>query len=780
VTERNKGVLRGRVQFVVAAAVVCALLGLAAVPALASAAVEVDSLGDAPQATPSATCDTGIPAEHCTLRAAIEAADFEPDPSVIEFPEAIFEGGQQIEPATALPAITEPLTIFAHPHSYGSYDGPGVGVTAPTGAPALSVQAHGVTVKGMAFGGGRAGIEVLGGAEGFVATGDWFGLHVTGTAAPIQEAGIVIGPGADLATIGAGEHEAEARNVFTNSGAGIEVVGASGTKILGNYVGVEPDGAGPATVANGIVVDDGLVTKAEETEVGGVLSAAQAATPACDGACNVIATEGGYGIAILGETGTAGHRSRIRGNLVGLAADGVTPVGEHLEGVTVVSTSTCGGGPEVTVGGTAPTETNYIVGGLIGIYMEGAENFTAAGNAIGIDADGQPSTSPAGAGVAVCAEGLTGTAHVTGNRMVLEGEEVAGIVSSWGHAEIAGNSIQGGTVGIVTNAESEGAGDLIQGNSISEPERQGIEIANDSNVVIGNTITKAGWVGIDLESHEADHNRIGGDGAGEANTLVECGLRGNEEDGAIVMFPRHGLRNEFAANIGFDNHGPFIKLFPNFIEGEDANGIVPPTLAVAHQSSASGTTAPEATVRVYAKASAEPGELGAQLAVVKADAAGNWQASFAKQAVGGLLAATATKEGGTSELTGPVAATADPEEKGEEGGNGGGGGTGGGSSTDTGTSGPPPRPAIAKVAPKVKITARPRKSSPATKVKFKFKATNVIGAKFECKLDGARWSRCSSPKTYKQLKVGKHTFRVRAVADGLKGAVTKYQFTVES
>lgn|GEM_PF-6152460 len=35
------------------------------------------------------------------------------------------------------------------------------------------------------------------------------------------------------------------------------------------------------------------------------------------------------------------------------------------------------------------------------------------------------------------------------------------------------------------------------------------------------------------------------------------------------------------------------------------------------------------------------------------------------------------------------------------------------------------------------------------------------------------------PWAYKKLKVGKHTFRVRAIASGLKGPVTKLQFTVK-
>lgn len=769
-TKGNTGVLRGRVHLAALAALVCALLAGAALPAFASAAaIEVDSAGDAPQETVSATCHTGVPGEGCTLRAAIEAANVNPGPDRIEFSSTVFHGTQQIAPATPLPTITEALTISGESVSHGSYDGPSVGVTTPDGAAGLTVEADGVTVEDIAFGEGEYGVKVLEGSEAFAATGDWFGLLATGTRAPIDTAGILLEPDANLATIGAGENEAETRNVFTHGEAGIRIEGASKTRILGNYIGVEPDGAAPSTLESGIVVFDGPATKAEETEIGGVLTAAEAATPVCDGACNVIATEGFlYGILIAGETVGPGHQSHIRGNFIGLAADGVTPVGLRRIGVGVYSTGTCGGGPEVTVGGTAPTETNYIVGGQVGIEAEGAENFTAAGNAIGIDTDGSP-TAPPEAGIGVCAEGVTGTAHIDANRMVLASHSHAiGIASSFGRADIVANSIEGGEVGILTNEDGGGPSDLIEGNSITDPEGQGIFIENDSNVVIGNTITRAGSAGIDLEA-DADHNQIGGDGPGEANTIVESGLRGQPEDGAIVMSTRPAVRNEFAANTGFGNGGPFINLFTNPIEGEAANGILPPTLGAVQQSSASGTTAPEATVRVYAKASAEPGELGAQLAKVQADASGNWKATFAKQPVGALVAATATREGGTSEVSAPVAAAADGEEE----------KTGGGGTSGGGTSSPPPPPAVAKVAPQVKITAHPKKSSTATTAKFRFKATNVSGAKFECRLDGAKWAKCRSPRTYRNLKTGKHTFRVRAVADGLTGPVTKYRFRVK-
>jgi hypothetical protein len=80
----------------------------------------------------------------------------------------------------------------------------------------------------------------------------------------------------------------------------------------------------------------------------------------------------------------------------------------------------------------------------------------------------------------------------------------------------------------------------------------------------------------------------------------------------------------------------------------------------------------------------------------------------------------------------------------------------------------------------VKITAGPRRNATATTARFRFRAEPSAGARFECKLDAAKWARCASPRAYRKLKPGRHTFRVRAIAGGLTGPVTKYQFTVKS
>jgi hypothetical protein len=70
----------------------------------------------------------------------------------------------------------------------------------------------------------------------------------------------------------------------------------------------------------------------------------------------------------------------------------------------------------------------------------------------------------------------------------------------------------------------------------------------------------------------------------------------------------------------------------------------------------------------------------------------------------------------------------------------------------------PPRD---ETPPQTKIKSGPKGATHSTKATFKFSSSEA-GSKFQCKLDGKAWSSCKSPKTYKNLKPGKHTFKVRA------------------
>jgi hypothetical protein len=778
---RSAVVRKRRRSFTALAVLTSALVALLALPAFAAAiqTYEVENNGDAGT---KALCEAHITNE-CTLRGALEAAEADPGFDLIEFALADFHGkvgeSEIVVGSTPLPTITQPLSMFGFSCDYPllGYDAPCVGVTARTGEAALTVESSGVSIEDVAFGGGSYGIEAPGASSGFVARSDWFGLKLDATANPIAAAGILLGSGADEATIGGAE--ASERNVFANATVGVELEGASKVKILGDYLGVGPTGLGVASLEEGVRIVDTMSSPAEENEVGGILTGPEVGTTRCDGPCNVIATHLGQGVNLAGSAAepatAASGPTTIRANYLGLGADGTTLVGDESNYAVLAapSTGTCGAGPgDVTVGGISPTETNYIEGGTFGIAAESAENFSVLGNAIGIAPDGSPSESPEAVAIDICGESITEPALIAGNQMMLS-PDTLGIETVFGQVEILGNSIHGGLVGIATAGAGPGGGDVIRANAVVGTDRQGMVIRDELNVVTGNIVSGSGWSGIAVEEG-GEHNRIGGDQLGEANTINGTG--NDNESGAIVIEGTKLTRNEVAANTGSGNFGAFIELIGHST-GEIPNDLEPPTVTNALQSSAGGTAAPDTTVRIFSKASAAPGELGTLLAVAKADAAGAWSATYATVPVGTLVAATQTSDAGTavagtSEVGVPVAASADPPEPEK-------GGTGGGSSGGGGNANPLPIPP-APTKPKVKITQDPKKKSTSTIAKFKFKAEPAAGAKFECKLDNAKWAKCRSPKTYKKLKVGKHTFRVRATASGLTSAAAVFKFTVAS
>jgi hypothetical protein len=71
-------------------------------------------------------------------------------------------------------------------------------------------------------------------------------------------------------------------------------------------------------------------------------------------------------------------------------------------------------------------------------------------------------------------------------------------------------------------------------------------------------------------------------------------------------------------------------------------------------------------------------------------------------------------------------------------------------------------PQTTKKPPQTKITKAKINSRKRTAT-FKFVGSGGVKPyRFQCKLDKKKYSSCRSGKTYKHLKLGKHTFRVRA------------------
>lgn len=313
--------------------------------------------------------------------------------------------------------------------------------------------------------------------------GNFFAINVSGTAA-IGNAGINIGNGlsSDPGVVVIGGSLPAQRNVIAGPGSGIVTNGLSGVVIAGNYIGTNAAGTA-ALGGSGIVIGSqgGVVIGA--FTIGGLTAAPGT------GAGNVISGNTTFGVRVNAESNTPIGTGTIQGNIMGLAANGVSALGG---GNIVLNDASfrAGNAPTLapaTIGGAQPGARNIISGNL-GIAIRSlADGVTIQQNYIGTDFTG---TLSRGNGGAIRLEGSGGV--------------------------ISGLPVGSQTIGSV------GAGNVIAGNSGSDI----ITLSRTTAIVRGNLIgTRADGVtplantgrGIDVLQAVAI---IGGTTAGEGNTIT--------------------------------------------------------------------------------------------------------------------------------------------------------------------------------------------------------------------------------------------------------------------
>ncbi len=219
---------------------------------------------------------------------------------------------------------------------------------------------------------GNAGHGVYAGNNANTATiqGNIIGLGADGsTTVGNTNAGIYLDSGAKYTLIGSnadGTNDPAERNVISGNANGIVISGTGtyGNEVYGNYVGT--DATGLLTRGN---TNDGerVESGAANNYLGGAAAAHR----------NIIAGNGGDGIQIDGEDSDG---NSIQKNWIGLAADGVTALGNGGIGIFI------NGGADNTIVGGALLG-NVIVGPtLYGIIVEGSSSGTVIeGNYIGTD-----------------------------------------------------------------------------------------------------------------------------------------------------------------------------------------------------------------------------------------------------------------------------------------------------------------------------------------------------------------------------------------------------------
>lgn len=353
--------------------------------------------------TVTSTADSGPG----SLRQAILDTNTLPGSDTIKF-DIPGPGPHTIALASALPAITDTLILDGTTEPDSTPGSPVVvlegSATAP-GTDGLVLQAPSSVVRGIAIAGFRGDGIVIAGAGGVLEG------SIVGIPAGNLGSGVVI-DGASNARVGG---SGAARNVISGNGAyGVFVSGASGTSILGNFIGTSA--AGTSAVPNAF--DGMLVFQSDDTSISG----------------NVIAGNGASGVYV--DTGSTG--ASIFDNFIGADATGSAVIGNALDGVVI------DGAAGNAVG--APGAGNIISnngGPGVTITGPGATGNTVQGNRIGTGSTDADARGNAFEGVYVVdAPGNTigGTINGAGNVIAYNG--AAGVFVDIG----AGNDILGNSI----------------------------------------------------------------------------------------------------------------------------------------------------------------------------------------------------------------------------------------------------------------------------------------------------------------------------------------------
>jgi CSLREA domain-containing protein len=351
----------------------------------------------------------------CSLREAIKLANTNPDTSTITFAIPLSDPGCNagagpctIMPGSALPAITQPVTI-------NGYSQPGASMNTLTDSDNAVIlieldgtnagaNVNGLTVNALSFIQGLAinrftgnGIGLLAGSGSSGVAGNFIGTDVSGTlAAANGDAGLFM---TNTSNVLVGCTVASERNVISgNTAEGVEIFNATNNFVQGNFIGVAADGTsllgnGGAgveiymNVANATNNTIGVIPSIPNNQASRVGSgsgfgcrASQSASPTRDrdgrsaasssvqstllSGANVIAGNGGDGVRVTnsGDINNRISQNSIYSNTglgINLGTDSVTAndAGDgddgpnHLQNFPVITVAAASGGTG-TIGGT--------------------------------------------------------------------------------------------------------------------------------------------------------------------------------------------------------------------------------------------------------------------------------------------------------------------------------------------------------------------------------------------------------------------------------------------
>ena len=322
----------------------------------------------------------------------------------------------------------------------------GVLVTTPVGIPGPSgtvIGGNDPAARNVIADNGRAGVEIVD-CSGSQVLGNYIGLNANGAASGNDLSGVRIenAPNTQVGTTGA-------RNIISaNSESGVEIAGAgaAGTKVQGNRIGTRPSGyLDQANAEYGVLI----------TEQQGAGAASSVIIGGSGGSGNVISGNDSEGTGVF----FGSKSNKILGNRIGTNAAGDAAVPNSGVGVAL--------GPGTTLnelGGTAVTDRNLISGnGSDGVAIWGADtaNNEVRGNFVGTDAGGSVDLGNGGYGILVASSSAAAGASAAAKETTISGSSVApmvvsgndgdGIVVTWG---ASGTKVEGAFVGTTQDGKA--------------------------------------------------------------------------------------------------------------------------------------------------------------------------------------------------------------------------------------------------------------------------------------------------------------------------------------
>ncbi|MBN1137485.1 MAG: hypothetical protein JXM73_12930 [Anaerolineae bacterium] len=476
--------------------------GARAVPSAPVTNITVNNNGDLPDATGgSGVCETVPGNGQCTLRAAIQTAEYAAGADVITVQDSIVV----IAPNTDLPWL-----------ALGN----------------VTIVGNGVYLSGVYVGSGVSGFEISSNNNKIQ------GFNIFGF--PLHGVYIYGGDNNVVGVDGDGTGDATEGNViFSNTAAGVKVYG-SNNRISGNYIGTS-DGSSTAPNRWGVYIDTGTGNLVG-TDGDGVSDTLER---------NVISGNGDYGIEIHTDSNT------VAGNYIGVNAAGSAAMGNDY-GVWIVAGASYNLIGTDGDGSGDAGERNVISGNVHGgvqITGAGADYNRVAGNYIGVDQGGSAAIgNSTGVGVSGGAKHNIVGANLDGQGDTAERNVISG--ASWVGVSLSGegtqyNKVAGNYIGVAATGSSALANRFgarisagASGNTV------GGVTAAARNVIAGNEQS-----GIWLEDSGIDNliagNLIGTDKTGlVAIPNGERGIFIDNSAGAIVGGTAAGARNVISGNSG--------------------------------------------------------------------------------------------------------------------------------------------------------------------------------------------------------------------------------------